>query len=160
MDLSPQTLTPRRLRGIVSACGSEYAPGGAARNPAATEDTCLPLHPVAQTAKNPPAMRQMRVQSLGQEGPLEEETATHSSILAWRIPWAEEPGGLVEPGGLRTVHRVAESDMTEQLTLTPNSSQSSNKIATEMTESLDPNNNTITNSQEVAKVDTDLKCVC
>ena len=66
----------------------------------------------------------------------------------------------MEPGGLRTVHRVAESDTTEQLTLTPNSSQSSNKIATEMTESLDPNNNTITNSQEVAKVDADLKCVC
>ena len=105
-------------------------------------------------AKNPPAMREMRVQSLGQEDPLEEETATHSSILAWRIPWAKEPGGL------HTVHRVAESDTTEQLTLTPNSSQSSKKIAMEMTESLDPNNNTITNSQEVAKADTDLKCVC
>ena len=105
-------------------------------------------------------MREMRVQSLGQEDPLEEETATHSSSLAWRLPWVKEPGGLVEPGGLHTVHRVAESDTTEQLTLTPNSSQSSKKIAMEMTESLDPNNNTITNSQEVAKADTDLKCVC
>ena len=39
-------------------------------------------------------MLEMRVQSLGQEDPLEKETATHSSILAWRIPWTEEPGGL------------------------------------------------------------------
>ena len=38
----------------------------------------------------------MRVQSLGQEDPLEEEVATHSSILAWKIPWTEEPGGLLQ----------------------------------------------------------------
>ena len=43
------------------------------------------------------------VRSLGQEDPLEEEMATHSSLLAWRIPWTEEPGGL------HTVHRVAKS---------------------------------------------------
>ena len=43
-------------------------------------------------------MQETRVQSLGHEDPLEEEMATHSSILAWRIPWAEEPGGLQEPG--------------------------------------------------------------
>ena len=43
--------------------------------------------------KNLPAMQQTRVQSLGQEDPLEEEMATHSSILAWRIPWTEEPDG-------------------------------------------------------------------
>jgi len=52
-----------------------------------------------------------RVQSLGQEDPLETEMATHSSILAWRIPWIEESGGLQSVG-----HR--ESDMTEQLTQT------------------------------------------
>ena len=75
----------------MSDCGSEQVPGEAARNPAATEDTCLPLH-LAQTAKNPPAMRETRVQSLGQEDPLEEETATHSSILAWRIPQREDRG--------------------------------------------------------------------
>ena len=41
--------------------------------------------------KNPPAMQEMQVWSLGQEDPLEKEMATHSSILAWRIPWTEEP---------------------------------------------------------------------
>ena len=44
--------------------------------------------------KNLPAMWETRVQSMGQEDPLEKEMATHSSILAWGIPWAEEPGGL------------------------------------------------------------------
>ena len=49
---------------------------------------------MAQTAKNLPAMRETRVCSLGQEDPLEKEMATRSSILAWKIPWAEEPGEL------------------------------------------------------------------
>ena len=49
---------------------------------------------VAQTVKNPPAMQETQVQSLGQEDPLEEDMATQSSILAWRIPWTEAPGGL------------------------------------------------------------------
>ena len=49
---------------------------------------------MAQLVKSLPAMREIRVQSLGQEDPLEKEMATHSSILAWRIPWTEEPGGL------------------------------------------------------------------
>ena len=44
--------------------------------------------------KNLPAMQETRVQSLGQEDPLEKEMATHSSVLAWEIPWTEEPGGL------------------------------------------------------------------
>ena len=48
---------------------------------------------MAQTIKNLPAMWETQVQSLGQEDPLEEGVATHSSILAWRIPWTEEPGG-------------------------------------------------------------------
>ena len=50
--------------------------------------------PGGSVVKNPPAMLETRVPSLGQEDPLEEERATHSSILAWRIPWTEEPGGL------------------------------------------------------------------
>ena len=50
---------------------------------------------VAQMVKNLPAMQKTQVQSLGQEDPLEKETATQSSILAWRIPWTKEPGGLV-----------------------------------------------------------------
>ena len=49
---------------------------------------------MAQTVKNLPAMWETQVQSLGQEDPLEEEMVTHSSILAWRIPWTEEPDGL------------------------------------------------------------------
>ena len=50
--------------------------------------------PGDSVVKNPPAMQEMQVRYLGQEDPLEEEMATHSSILAWRIPWTEEPGGL------------------------------------------------------------------
>ena len=49
---------------------------------------------MAQTVKCRPAMRETRVLSLGQEDSLEKEMVTHSSILAWKIPWAEEPGGL------------------------------------------------------------------
>ena len=45
-----------------------------------------------------PAVQKTRVESLGQEDPLEKEMATHSSILAWRIPWTEEPGGLQSMG--------------------------------------------------------------
>ena len=53
---------------------------------------------VTQMVKNLPAMQEARVQSLGQDDPLEKEMATHSSILAWRIPWTEEPGGLQSMG--------------------------------------------------------------
>ena len=49
---------------------------------------------MAQLEKNLPAMQETWVQFLGQEDPLEKEMATHSSILAWRIPWTEEPGRL------------------------------------------------------------------
>ena len=49
---------------------------------------------VAQTVKNLPAIQKTWVPSLGQEDPLEKEMATHSSILAWEIPWTEEPGEL------------------------------------------------------------------
>ena len=48
--------------------------------------------------KNLPALRETQVQSLGQEDPLEEKMATHSSILAWRIPWTEERDGLQSMG--------------------------------------------------------------
>ena len=53
---------------------------------------------VAQMVMNLPAMQETWVQSLGQEDLLEEGMATHSSILAWRIPWTEEPGGLQSMG--------------------------------------------------------------
>ena len=53
---------------------------------------------MAQVVKNLPAMQETQVQSLGQEDPLEEGTATHSSILAWEISWTEEPGRLLSTG--------------------------------------------------------------
>ena len=53
---------------------------------------------MAQTIKNLPAMQETQVLSLGQEEPLEEEMSTHSSLLAWRIPWTEESGGLQSMG--------------------------------------------------------------
>ena len=53
-------------------------------------------------------MQEMQVQSLGQKDTLEEEMATHSSILAWRVPWTEEPGGLLSMGS----HRVGHSGET------------------------------------------------
>ena len=59
---------------------------------------------VAQRLKHLPAMQETWVQSLGQEDPLEKEMATHSSILAWRIPWTEEPGGLQSMGSQRVRH--------------------------------------------------------
>ena len=57
---------------------------------------------MAQTVKRLPAMRESQVRSLGSEDPLEKEMAIHSSILAWKIPWMEEPGGL-QPMGLQRV---------------------------------------------------------
>ena len=59
---------------------------------------------VAQTVKNLPAMKETWVQSLGQEDPLEKGMSTHSSILAWRIPWTEEPGGLQLLGSQKVGH--------------------------------------------------------
>ena len=64
---------------------------------------------MTQTVKNLPAVQETWVQSLGQEDPLEKEMTTRSRILAWRIPWTEEPGRLQSMGR-------KESDMTEGLT--------------------------------------------
>ena len=50
--------------------------------------------PSGSAVKNPPAVQEMQIGSLGQEDPLEEGMETHSSICAWEIPWTEEPGGL------------------------------------------------------------------
>ena len=60
---------------------------------------------IAQWVKNLPAIQETRIQSLGREDPLEKEMATHSSILAWRISWTEEPGRLQSMG-------LQELDMT------------------------------------------------
>ena len=58
---------------------------------------------MAQTVKRLPTMRETRVRSLGREDPLEKEMATHSSTLAWKIPWTEEHGRLQSMGSLRVV---------------------------------------------------------
>ena len=60
--------------------------------------------PVTQMVKNLPAMWETRVQSLGWADPLEKGITTHSNILAWRIPWIEEPGGLQSMGCQRVEH--------------------------------------------------------
>ena len=59
---------------------------------------------VAQTVKHPPTTQETQVQSLGQEDLLEKEMATHSSILAWKIPWTEKPGSLQSMGSQRVGH--------------------------------------------------------
>ena len=59
---------------------------------------------MAQTVKRLPAMQEPQVLSIGQEDPLEKEMATHSSTLAWKIPWMEEPGRLQSMGSQRVGH--------------------------------------------------------
>ena len=59
---------------------------------------------MAQMLKNLSAVQETQVQSLGQEDPLEKAMATHSSVLAWRSPWTEEPGGLQSMGSQRVRH--------------------------------------------------------
>ena len=59
---------------------------------------------IAQSVKNLPAMKETQVWFLGQEDPLEKERATHSGILAWEIPWTEEPGGLQSMGSRSVRH--------------------------------------------------------
>ena len=67
---------------------------------------------VAQTVKNLPAMQEIWVWSLVWEDPLEKGMATHSSIFAWRIPWAEEPGGLQSMGSERAGYDWATNILT------------------------------------------------
>ena len=64
---------------------------------------CISI-PGSSAVKNLPPMQETQVRSLGQEDPLEEGMATHSSILAWRIPWTEEPGRLQSIGSQRVRH--------------------------------------------------------
>ena len=59
---------------------------------------------MAQMVKDPLAMQESQVQSLGQEDPLEKGMATYSSMLAWKIPWTEEPGGLQSMGSQRVIY--------------------------------------------------------
>ena len=59
---------------------------------------------MAQMVKRLPAIQETQVPSLGREDPMEKEMATHSSTLAWKIPWMEEPGGLKSMGSQRVGH--------------------------------------------------------
>ena len=68
---------------------------------------------MAQTVKNLPAMQETRVQSLGWEDPLKKEMATHSSILAWRIPRTEQPGELQSMGLQRAGHDLATEEQQQ-----------------------------------------------
>ena len=85
---------------------SEVGKGGLCNIPGSLKKVDVPAfdYLVAQTVKNLPAMRETRVRSLGQEDPLEKEMATHSSTLAWKIPWTEEPGRLRSMGSQRVGH--------------------------------------------------------
>ena len=83
----------------------------------------LPLHPGGSLVKNPPAKQEMQVGSLGQEDPLEKGMATFSSILAWKIPWTEEPGEFKSMGSQK------EQDVTWDEATSRFSNQSSLTIA-------------------------------
>ena len=69
--------------------------------------------PGASVVKNPPAMQEMRVPSLGRADPLEKDMTTHSSVLAWRTPWTEEPGGLQSLGSQRVRYGLAQTHTKE-----------------------------------------------
>ena len=71
--------------------------------------------PVGQTVKNPPAIRKTLVWSLGQEDPLEKGMATHSNILAWRMPWTQTPGRLQFMGAQRIRHSWATNTFKQKL---------------------------------------------
>ena len=87
-------------RDLGSIPGSGRSPGEGNGNPLQYSWASL----VAQRLKHLPAMRESWVRSLGQEDPLEKEMATHSSILAWRSPWTEDPGGLQSTGSQKVRH--------------------------------------------------------
>ena len=68
---------------------------------------------MVQTVKNLPAMQEVQVQSLGQEDPRRSEWRTCSSILAWRIPWREEPGGIQSEGSQRVSYDGAQAHFND-----------------------------------------------
>ena len=91
---------------------------------------------VAQTVKRLPTMQDTRVQCLGQEDPLEKEMAIHSSILVWRIPWTEEPGGLQSTASQSVKTRLSDFTFTWKRTegrlwVTPSPSDRQEPLATQ-----------------------------
>ena len=79
-------------------CRSGFPSGLAVKKPPVMQDVMTQASLVAQTVRSLPAMWETQIRSPGGEDPLEKEMATHSSILAWRIPWMEKPGGLQSMG--------------------------------------------------------------
>ena len=73
--------------------------------------------PIGSVVKNLPVMQETRVPSLGREDPLEKEMATHPSILAWKIPWSEEPGKLQSMVSQRVRHDLATEKYQQNLSL-------------------------------------------
>ena len=98
---APQTLSDRTVSptGLLSCCSHHFL----------TDIPIIRASLVAQRFKCLPAMRETWVWSLGREDSLEKEMTTHSYILAWRIPWMEEPGGLQSMGSQRVRHNWATS---------------------------------------------------
>ena len=78
--------------------------GNVCKPPSTSVDKAYTIDDLAQRLKHLPARQETVVRFLGGEDPLEKEMATHSSILAWRIPWIEEPGGLQSTGSQRVRH--------------------------------------------------------
>ena len=78
---------------------------------------CFGSSLVAQMVKHLPTMQETWVRSLGWEDPMEEEMATHSGTLAWKIPWTEEPGGLQTMGFTKSRTRLSDFTFTFSLSL-------------------------------------------
>ena len=100
----PQSVSDRRLHHSIQNCGLRVSSERSALAWSLASVSQYGASLVAQMVKNPPAMRETWVRFLGWKDPLEEGMATHCSILAWRIPWTEEPGGLQSMGSQRVGH--------------------------------------------------------
>ena len=98
---------------------------------------------VTQTVKHLPSMQETRVWSLGRENPLEKETATHSSTLAWKIPWMEEPGRLQSMGLQRVGHDWVTSFSLFYITRSNNLHKVKVKVAQSCLTLCDPMNYTV-----------------
>ena len=103
----PRWLSGEELSGNAGDPGSIPGLGSSPGEGTAYPLQCSLASLVAQLVKNPLAMQETWVQSLGWEDPLEKEKVTHSSILAWRIPWTEESDGLQSMGSQRVRHNWA-----------------------------------------------------
>ena len=115
LNLNPKKMDPssrsgREIQMERTDAWTQCGAGEAEMNWKIRFGTCiLPSFPGGSMVKHPPVKQEMTIQSLGWEDPLEKEMATHSSSLAWKIPWTEEPGGLQSKGSQRVEH---DSDYT------------------------------------------------